>query len=121
MVVKDTEILAFLNPLVSIAAQYEQGTGATVGGRTIVKAGTLIGGGFTESYNGVAEIDTDAPEGINLYDVDTTDGDAEGAVVLLGFINTDVVESTIAATYTEEVKAALPKIGFIANGKGGTQ
>lgn len=121
MAVKDTEILAFLNPLVSIAAQYKQGEGVTENGRTIVKAGTLIGGGFTEAYNGVAEVNAETPEGVNLYDVDTTDGDVEGAVVLFGFINTDVVDETVAATYTEEVKAALPKIGFIANGKGGAQ
>jgi len=118
---RDTEILAFLNPLVSIAVQYEQGAGVEVDGRTIVKAGTLIGGGFTEAYNGVAEVNTEAPEGVNLYDVDTTDGAAEGAVVLFGFINTDVVDGDVSATYTEEVKTALPKIGFIANGKGGTQ
>lgn len=118
---KDTEILAFLNPLISIAAQYEQGEGVEVDGRTIVKAGTLIGGGFTDAYNGQATIDTATPEGVNLYDVDTTDGRAEGAVVLFGFINTDVVDEDIVATYTEEVKQALPKIGFIANGKGGNQ
>lgn len=115
----ETEILAFLQPAVSIAVGFAQGTGTTEGGRTVVKAGTVVGGGFKADLNTQAividDVETGTPEGVVLYDIDTTDKDTAGAVLLHGFVNTDL----IVATPSAEVQAALPLIDFIANGKGG--
>lgn len=93
---------------------FAKGSGTVVDGRNIVKQGSVITG-FLGTYNAkgtVSTLNTDA-EGILLVDVDVTDKDASGAVMITGWINTDKVTPAIPAAAQE----ALTKIGFIANGK----
>lgn len=112
------EILAFLQPAVSMTVGFAKGTGTAVDGRTIIKAGTVVGGGFKENLTTkgivIDALETGTPEGVVLYDIDTTDGDTAGAVLIHGFVNTSLIE-TVAA----DIQEALPLIDFIAMGKGG--
>jgi len=99
---------------------FEQGAGEVINGRNIVPAGTVVGG-FLEEYNAYGEIlEASTPtgaQGILLEDVDVTDRDYSGAVMISGWINSDKLDYEV----TDELRGALTKIGFIANGnhKGG--
>lgn len=69
----------------------------TENGRKIIKAGTIYPANTAEA------------KGVVLYDVDATDGDRSGALVLHGFIKS----SAIPAVPSTEAKAALNQIAFI--------
>lgn len=99
---------------VSKNVTFAKGTGTLVNGRNIVEQGSVITG-FLGTYNAkgtVSTLNTDA-EGILLADVDVTDKDASGAVMIHGWINTD----KLATPIDDAAQTALVHIGFIANGK----
>ena len=70
----------------------------TENGRKIVKAGTVIPANDATA------------EGICHYDVDVTDGDASGAIVIHGFIKEGSMPTAPAAA----AKSALPLVFFQA-------
>lgn len=72
----------------------------SVPGKKIVKAGTVI-----PSNDGNAV-------GICHYDVDVTNGDMSGAIVIHGFIK----EASMPEAPTDAAKAVLPQIIFQAEG-----
>ncbi|CEQ09746.1 Uncharacterised protein [[Clostridium] sordellii] len=74
-----------------------QANSTTVGTRKIVKAGTII-----PANNATAK-------GVVLYDVDVTDGDEIGALVIHGFID----KSKLPAQPDSAAITALPMIKFI--------
>ncbi|CEQ10684.1 hypothetical protein UT300013_32840 [Paraclostridium sordellii] len=74
-----------------------QANSTTVGTRKIVKAGTII-----PANNATAK-------GVVLYDVDVTDGDESGALVIHGFID----KSKLPAQPDSAAITALPMIKFI--------
>lgn len=94
---------------------FEQGAGEDINGRNIVPAGTVVGG-FLEEYNAYGDIlDASTPagaQGILLEDVDVTNRDYSGAVMISGWINSDKLDYEV----TDELRGELTKIGFIANG-----
>lgn len=99
---------------VSKNVTFAKGSGTLVNGRSIIAQGSVITG-FLTPYNAkgtVSTLNTDA-QGILLEDVDVTDKDQSGAVMIHGWINTDKVVPAIPA----DAQTALTKIGFIANGK----
>lgn len=71
----------------------------TENGRQIVKAGTVIPANDATA------------EGICRYDVDVTDGDMSGDIVIHGFIK----EAAMPATPSADAKSALPMIFFQAS------
>ncbi|MBS6025622.1 MAG: hypothetical protein KIB00_16220 [Paeniclostridium sordellii] len=74
-----------------------QANSTTVGTRKIVKAGTII-----PANNATAK-------GVVLYDVDVTDGDESGALVIHGFID----KSKLPAQPDSAAITALKQITFI--------
>lgn len=88
-------------------------------GRKVVKAGTPLTGKLDERTTAfTAAADSGAPSasnavGILLHDVDVTAGDANGEIVIFGFINMNRIDTTTQAKITDTVKAALPMIKFI--------
>lgn len=91
---------------------FEQGAGEVVNGRNIVKAGSIVGG-FLDEYNAYGEVvEAGEAQGILLEDVDVTNRDYSGAVMIAGWINSDKLDYEV----TDELKDALTKVGFIANG-----
>ena len=75
----------------------DDATAVTEDGRKIIKAGTIYPANTAEA------------KGVVFYDVDVTDGDRSGALVLHGFIKT----AAIPAQPTTDAKAALNQIAFI--------
>ena len=93
-------------------------------GRKIVKAGTPLTGSldarttaFTKavtSGDGSAAPYSSNAVGILLHDVDVTTGDANGTLLIFGFVNTNRIDETTKALITQPVKDALNMIKFVA-------
>lgn len=87
-------------------------------GRKIAKAGTPVTGNLdartTAFTPAVTTTGTSNAVGILLHDVDLTQGDNNGAILLFGFVNTNRIDATTKAKITNEVKTALNKITFVA-------
>lgn len=94
------------------------GTVDSTTGRKIAKAGTPVTGDInartTAFTPAVTATETSNAVGILLHDVDVTQGDNNGAILLFGFVNTNRIDATTKAKITNEVKTALNKITFVA-------
>lgn len=75
-----------------------------VGSRKIVKAGTPLNGDLKARGTAfVKAMDTSNPAvGVLLHDVDVTDGDANGTLLIWGFVNMDRLESDVSALITSQ-------------------
>lgn len=85
--------------------------------RKIVKAGTPLTGNLDETETAFTKATTSSGSnavGVLLHDVDVTDGDANGTLLLFGFVNTNRLDETTKALITADVKAKLPMICFAA-------
>lgn len=93
------QILVFPDHYVSVAHTFlkDDAAAATVGGRKIIKAGTIY------PANGATA------QGVVWADYDVTDGDVTGALIIHGFVKT----AALPATPTAEAKAALPMVAFM--------
>ncbi|WP_195238662.1 hypothetical protein [Romboutsia sp. 1001285H_161024_C4] len=90
------EILKY-DHYVAEAILLTQDNATTVGQKKIVKAGTILPANDTTA------------KGVVLYDVDVTNGDETGALVVHGFID----KSKIPTQPEEAAITALPMIKFI--------
>lgn len=84
----------------------------TENGRKVIKAGTPIKGDL-EARNTAFTASTDDATGILLHEVDVTNGNANGTIVVAGAIDVSKVDTTTAALYTETIKGKLNKITFM--------
>lgn len=78
-------------------------------GKKIVKAGTPLNGDLTTRDTAfVAAKDTHNPAvGVLLHDVDVTKGNANGTLLIWGFVNLNRMDSTTAGLITATRKAEL--------------
>jgi len=78
-------------------------------GRKIVKAGTPLNGDLTACDTAfVAAKDASNPAvGVLLHDVDVTDGNANGTLLIWGFVNLNRMDSTTAGSITADRKTEL--------------
>lgn len=81
----------------------------TVDGRKVVKAGTPLSGDLTARGTAFkAAVDTTAPAvGVLLHDVDITDNNANGTLLIWGFVNLDRLDSATASLITATRKTEL--------------
>lgn len=89
----------------------------TEGGKKLVKAGTPMVGNLdarTTAFTVVGGSDANKVQGVLLHDVDVTDGNANGTLLIMGFVNTNRIDSTTKTKISESVKAAIPTVKFIA-------
>lgn len=79
----------------------------------IVATGTAADGDkITVAYTPAT---TYAPVGVILHDVDVTAGNANGSLLIFGFVDMNKLDSAVATLITSTVKAALDgKVAFIA-------
>lgn len=87
------------------------------GGKKLVKAGTPMVGNLdarTTAFTVVESSDANKVQGVLLHDVDVTNGNANGTLLISGFVNTNRIDSTTKAMISETVKAAIPTVKFIA-------
>lgn len=78
-------------------------------GKKIVKAGTPLNGDLTARGTAfVAAKDTSSPAvGVLLHDVDVTEGNANGTLLIWGFVNLNRMDSTTAGLITATRKTEL--------------
>lgn len=114
------QILFAVEHQVSIGVVVSKALGVAEGTKKVVKAGTPLTGNldarttaFTAATAGSSTEASNAV-GVLLHDVDVTTGDANGTLLLFGFVNTNRVDSTTKAKLTDIVKAAMPMIKFVA-------
>ena len=93
------QILVFPDHYVCKAHTFLKDDAAAVSedGRKIIKAGTIYPANSADA------------KGVVFYDVDVTDGDRSGALVLHGFVKS----SALPAVPTAEAKTALNQIAFM--------
>lgn len=114
------QILFAVEHQVSMGVVVSKALGVAEGTKKVVKAGTpLIGNldarttAFTAATAGSSTEASDAV-GVLLHDVDVTTGDANGTLLLFGFVNTNRIDATTKAKLTDTVKKAMPMIKFVA-------
>ena len=109
------QILFNVEPQVSVGIVVDDSVQATANslGKKIVKAGTPLTGDlinrltpFTAAKAGSASEASDAV-GVLLHDVDVTTGDANGTLLIFGFVNLDRIDETTQGKLTRYVKTAL--------------
>lgn len=109
------QILFNVEPQVSVGIVVDDSVQATANslGKKIVKAGTPLTGDltnrltpFTAAKAGSASEVSDAV-GVLLHDVDVTTGDANGTLLIFGFVNLDRIDETTQGKLTSYVKTAL--------------
>lgn len=114
------QILFAVEHQVSMGVVVSKALGVAEGNKKVVKAGTPLTGdldtrttAFTAATAGSSTEASNAV-GVLLHDVDVTIGDANGTLLLFGFVNTNRVDATTKAKLTDIVKAAMPMIKFVA-------
>ena len=109
------QILFNVEPQVSVGIVVDDSVQATANslGKKIVKAGTPLTGdltnrltSFTAAKAGSASEASNAV-GVLLHDVDVTTGDANGTLLIFGFVNLDRIDETTQGKLTSYVKTAL--------------
>lgn len=114
------QILFAVEHQVSMGVVVSEALGVAEGTKKVVKAGTPLTGNLdartTAFTAATAESSTEASDavGVLLHDVDVTTGDANGTLLLFGFVNTNRIDATTKAKLTDTVKKAMPMIKFVA-------
>lgn len=113
---------------VSIIVDKSSGVEDSETGRLIVKAGTPMTGDLTdrtEAFKAVSGIATLAEgdsttttptptvQGILLHDVDVTEGDENGTLLIWGFVNLNRLDKEIATAALAQASALDGKIWFL--------
>lgn len=108
--VAPSQILFNVQNQMSVGVIVDEAVGtAGEDGRKIVKAGTPLNGDLTARGTAfVAAKDTSNPAvGVLLHDVDVTEGDANGTLLIWGFVNLNRMDSTTAGLITATRKTEL--------------
>lgn len=112
--ISEKQILASTAHFYSVGAIIGDTGAVTVNERKILKAGTPVGGTTSILENEQAKlvkVSDDTAQGVLLHDVDVTDGEGNGTLLVWGFVNESRLDSDVSIP--AEVKAALPKITFL--------
>ena len=114
------QILFAVEHQVSMGVVVSKTLGVAEGTKKVVKAGTPLTGDldarttvFTAATDGNPTEASDAV-GVLLHDVDVTTGNANGTLLLFGFVNTNRIDAITKAKLTDTVKKAMPMIKFVA-------
>ena len=110
------QILFNVQNQVSVGIRVDDAYSVTRDGRKIVPAGTPLSGDLTARTTAfVKAVDTTHPAtGILLHDVDVTEGDANGTLLIWGFVDLNKVDSATANLITATRKTELAgKVTFL--------
>lgn len=110
------QILFNVQNQMSVGIRVDDAYYVTRDGRKIVPAGTPLNGDLTaRTTSFVKAVDTTNPAtGVLLHDVDVTEGDANGTLLIWGFVDLNKVDSTTAALITATRKTELAgKVTFL--------
>lgn len=111
-----TQILFAVDHQISMGIVVSDAMGVQENGRKIVKAGFPLTGDLDARTTAFTEANSDGSDvvGILLHDVDVTAGEANGTILLHGFVNTNRIDETTKGKLVEAVTKALPMIKFVA-------
>lgn len=101
------QILFNVEHQMSVSVVVDDAAAVTENGRKIVKAGTPLAGDLTARGTAFAKATGSNAVGVLLHDVDVTEGDGNGTLLIWGFVDLNKVDSTTASLITAEVKTAL--------------
>lgn len=118
------QILFDVQNQVSVSIVVDDGYSVTRDGRKIVPAGTPLSGDLTARNTAfVKAIDNTAGSGspsngkpatgVLLHDVDVTDGDTNGTLLIWGFVDLNKIDATTAALLTATRQGEMPSIKFL--------
>lgn len=107
----------------SVSIVVDDGYSVTRDGRKIVPAGTPLSGSLTARNTAfVKAVDNTAESGASngkpatgvlLHDVDVTDGDTNGTLLIWGFVDLNKIDATTAALLTAARQGEMPSIKFL--------
>ena len=110
------QILFNVQNQMSVGIRVDDAYSVTRDGRKIVPAGTPLSGDLTARTTAfVKAVDNTTPAtGVLLHDVDVTEGDANGTLLIWGFVDLNKVDSATAALITATRKTELAgKVTFL--------
>ena len=110
------QILFNVQNQMSVGIRVDDAYSVTRDGRKIVPAGTPLSGSLeTRNTAFVKAVDTTNPAtGVLLHDVDVTDGEANGTLLIWGFVDLNKVDTATAALITANRKTELAgKVTFL--------
>lgn len=116
------QILFNVQNQVSVGIRVDDAYSVTRDGRKIVPAGTPLSGDLTARNTAFVQAkdatsagnDGKAATGVLLHDVDVTDGDANGTLLIWGFVDLTKVDATTVALITATRKTELAgKVVFL--------
>lgn len=117
------QILFDVQNQVSVSIVVDDGYSVTRDGRKIVPAGTPLSGSLTARNTAfVKAVDNTAESGASngkpatgvlLHDVDVTDGDTNGTLLIWGFVDLNKIDATTAALLTAARQGEMPSIKFL--------
>ena len=112
------QILFATQHQVSVGIVVDDAAGVAVGSKKIVKAGTPLAGSLVASETAFTAATgagaSNNAVGILLHDVDVTEAENNGTLLIFGFVNTNRIDETTRGKITADVKAKLPMIQFMA-------
>lgn len=106
------QILFAIEHQVSVSIRVDDTYYDEVNGRKIVRAGTPLTGNVDVRTTAFQKSETNV-KGILLHDVDVTDGENNGTMLVFGFVNTNRIDATTRALLTDDVKKQIPMIFFM--------
>lgn len=110
------QILFAVDHQVSMGVVVADSVGVSENGKKIAKAGMPLTGNLDARETAFTEANSDGSDvvGILLHDVDVTTGEANGTILLHGFVNTNMIDETTKGKLVSAVTKALPMIKFVA-------
>jgi len=91
-------------------------TSQTEDGKKIVKAGTPLFGDLTSRKTAFTSTASDTADvGVLLHDVDVTDGDANGSLLIWGFVNLDRLDGDTKALLTAQKTSLNGKVWLLTD------
>ena len=95
----------------SVGIKVDDANYVTENGHKIVKAGTPLSGNLEARETAFVKATTSSGSsnavGILLHDVDVTEGDTNGTLLIWGFVDLNKLDTATTALITTEVKTAL--------------
>lgn len=91
----------------------DTGVTANSEGKKILKAGMPLKGDITERDTAFTTTAAADAAGILLHDVDVTNGEANGTMLVHGFVNLDRLEEDVVTALTATVTGSIPMVKFL--------
>lgn len=115
------QILFNVQNQMSVSIVVDDGYSVTRDGKKIVPAGTPLSGDLTARDTAFVKAkdataagnDGKAATGVLLHDVDVTNGDNNGTLLIWGFVDLNKLDTTTAALITATRKSEMKNITFL--------